>query len=69
MQDEYEDLVEDANKRLCDLKFYMVTQPDGEKLIKIQLSNKNIVAYPDLIIKLIGFFRNPYNGSDFQVNY
>lgn len=47
-----------------DLKFAFVTQPDGEKLIKIHIKNKNFVFMNDYLFDLIAFFRNPFNGSD-----
>ena len=46
------------------IKFIMKTNPDGEKQIKIQLENQNILLVPDLLFDIILFFRQPFNGSD-----
>jgi len=47
-----------------DLKFCFITRPDGEKLMKAHLKNKNFVFMNDFLFDLIGFFRTPFNGSD-----
>jgi hypothetical protein len=47
-----------------DLKLVFVTQPDGEKLIKIHLYHKNLIFLNDFIMDLVSFFRTPFNGSD-----
>ncbi|EGR32997.1 PH domain protein [Ichthyophthirius multifiliis] len=49
---------------LCDLKLVFVSQPDGEKLIKINLFRKNLVFLNDFVDDLVKFFRTPFNGSD-----
>ncbi|KAL4483457.1 hypothetical protein ABPG73_001006, partial [Tetrahymena malaccensis] len=51
-----------------DLKFAFITQPDGEKLIKIHIKNKNFVFMNDFLFDLIAFFRTPFNGSDDILN-
>ncbi|CAK73960.1 unnamed protein product (macronuclear) [Paramecium tetraurelia] len=55
---------EDQQKQ--DLYFIMKTRPDGEKLIKIKLENKNIILLIDFLVEVVQFFRQPYNGSDKQ---
>ncbi|CAD8085165.1 unnamed protein product [Paramecium sonneborni] len=55
---------EDQQKQ--DLYFIMKTKPDGEKLIKIKLENKNIILLIDFLVEVVQFFRQPYNGSDKQ---
>lgn len=47
-----------------DLKFAFIAQPDGEKLIKIHINNKNFLFMNDFLSDLISFFRVPFNGSD-----
>jgi hypothetical protein len=46
-----------------------LAQPDGEKLIKLIIENKNIVAAVDLLVDLVTVFRQPFNGSDIQKRY
>ncbi|CAD8180234.1 unnamed protein product [Paramecium pentaurelia] len=60
----YQQQKEDQQKQ--DLYFIMKTKPDGEKLIKIKLENKNIILLIDFIVEVVQFFRQPYNGSDKQ---
>ena len=56
----------DEFKSESDLKFIMKTCPDGEKQIKVQLDNKNILFIFDLIWDIVLFFKQPFNGSDIQ---
>jgi hypothetical protein len=44
-------------KKTCDVKFLFISRPDGEKIIKILLEDKNLLAVLDLIMDLIFVFR------------
>lgn len=48
----------------ADVLFLMKTRPDGEKLIKIKVQNKNVVLLVDFLAEVVQYFRVPYNGSD-----
>lgn len=61
-RDDYEYYFDHIQKQ--DLYFLMKTKPDGEKLIKIKLENKNIILLVDFLVEVVQFFRTPYNGSD-----
>ena len=42
----------------------MVSRPDGEKIMKMTLRDKNLVIVGDLLGEIVSFFRGPFNGSD-----
>ena len=44
----------------------MTSKPDGEKLIKMIVEEKNLVVVVDFLVDVVQFFRTPYNGSDVQ---
>lgn len=44
----------------------MSSRPDGEKLIKMIVENKNLLVVVDFLVDVVQFFRTPYNGSDTQ---
>jgi vacuolar protein sorting-associated protein 13A/C len=44
----------------------MTSKPDGEKLIKMIIEEKNLVVVADFLVDVVQFFRTPYNGSDAQ---
>ena len=43
-----------------------LARPDGEKLIKVIIEKKNIVAAVDLLVDIVSVFRQPFNGRDIQ---
>ena len=42
----------------------MYTRPDGEKVMKMSIENKNLVYMNDFIMDIVKFFRKPFDGSD-----
>ncbi|KAL4464468.1 hypothetical protein ABPG72_021161 [Tetrahymena utriculariae] len=68
MNNLYNFIGSEADLEYNDLKFAFITQPDGEKLIKIHIKNKNFVFMNDFLFDLIAFFRTPFNGSDDILN-
>ena len=55
-----------SKKVISDVRMLFLAQPDGEKLIKLIIENKNVVAEVDLLVDLLNVFRDPFNGSDVQ---
>ncbi|EAR98069.2 PH domain protein, putative (macronuclear) [Tetrahymena thermophila SB210] len=68
LQNEFDLMYKLHEKNKCDFKFIFRSRPDGEKLIKMMIENKTVYLGIDLISDIVRFFRNPYNGSDFQPN-
>ncbi|KAL4465070.1 hypothetical protein ABPG72_009448 [Tetrahymena utriculariae] len=68
LQNEFDLMFKLHEKNKCDFKFIFRSRPDGEKLIKMIIENKTVYLGIDLISDIVRFFRNPYNGSDFQPN-
>ena len=44
----------------------MRSGPDGEKLIKMVVENKNLLILVDFLVDVVQYFRTPFNGSDTQ---
>jgi len=42
----------------------MSSRPDGEKLIKMIVEEKNLMVVVDFLVDVVQFFRTPFNGSD-----
>ena len=59
--------MENISKK-CDFVFRFESRCDGEKLIKMEIGNKNVAIVVDFITDIIKFFRKPFDGSDVQKN-
>jgi vacuolar protein sorting-associated protein 13A/C len=47
-----------------DFRLIFNSKPDGEKIIKMIIENKNLLLLLDFLVEAVSLFRNPYNGSD-----
>jgi vacuolar protein sorting-associated protein 13A/C len=52
--------------RDSDFRLIFNSKPDGEKIIKMIVENKNLLLLTDFLGETVQFFRTPYNGSDTQ---
>ena len=48
----------------AEFKLIFTSKYDGEKLIKIKVTNKNLILLIDLLSELVSFFMKPFDGSD-----
>lgn len=49
-----------------DFKLIFYSKPDGEKLIKMIVEDKNLLVIVDFLVEVVSYFRTPFNGSDAQ---